>query len=306
MLDDSSAPIWIDPVSLKVFNAAEFLALDLPEPRFLLLPWLPEAGLVMVHAWTGVGKTMFSLASAVAIASGMQYLRFNAPNPRKVIYLDGEMPSVLMQKRFADAVALVGDFDPDFLRIYCAALTDSECPDLGTVEGQAVIDDQIKDAEVVFVDNISAFCRTGRDNDAESWRPVNSWLMKHRREGRAIVVVHHDGKSGDQRGSSKKLDALDTVIQLRQPADYNKAQGSRFEVHFTKARHFWGDDAAPFEAMLTASSWIVSEIKEPDTHAKVKSLRESGMSYRDIEKETGLSKSQVGRIINKGGSDAFI
>jgi putative DNA primase/helicase len=259
----------------------------------------------MVHAWTGIGKTMFSLASAVAIASGKSYLRFSAPKPRKVLYLDGEMPSVLMQRRFADAVALAGDFDPDFFQIYCAAMTDSECPDLGTIEGQARIDDQIHDAEVVFVDNISSFCRTGKENEAESWRPVHSWLMKHRREGRAIVVVHHDNKTGDQRGSSKKLDALDTVIQLRQPADYNKMQGSRFEVHFTKARHFWGDDAAPFEAMLTASGWIVSDIKETDPKVKVKALRDSGMSYRDIEKEVGMSKSQVARILNKGGSDAY-
>ncbi len=37
-----------------------------------------------------------------------------------------------------------------------------------------------------------------------------------------------------QRGTSRREDVLDTVIQLKRPKDYEPEDGGRFEVHFTK------------------------------------------------------------------------
>jgi hypothetical protein len=42
---------------------------------------------------------------------------------------------------------------------------------------------------------------------------------------------------GRQRGTSRREDALDTVIALRRPDDYSPEQGARFEVHFEKLRN---------------------------------------------------------------------
>jgi hypothetical protein len=63
--------------------------------------------------------------------------------------------------------------------------------------------------------------------------------------------VHHAGANGRQRGTSRREDALDTVIALRRPEDYSPEQGARFEVHFEKLRNrVEGDGALPFEAKL--------------------------------------------------------
>ncbi|WP_153306568.1 hypothetical protein [Desulfogranum japonicum] len=70
--------------------------------------------------------------------------------------------------------------------------------------------------------------------------------------GKSVLLVHHDGKGGMQRGSSRKEDVLDTVIKLLRPKSYTPDQGALFKVHFRKNRGIHSDDAKTFEASLIA------------------------------------------------------
>jgi hypothetical protein len=138
-------------------------------------------------------------------------------------------------------------------------------PDLATPEGQAWIDTQVGDADVLFADNISTLVRTGKENEAEGWLPMQNWVLRHRRAGRAVVLLHHAGKGGAQRGTSRREDVLDTVISLRRPGDYSPEQGARFEVHFEKTRGFYGEDAQAFEARYEVRDggavWIADNLR---------------------------------------------
>ena len=72
-----------------------------------------------------------------------------------------------------------------------------------------------------------------------------------RRSGIAVLFIHHAGTNGRQRGTSRREDALDTVIALRRPEDYSLEHGARFEIHFEKLRNrVDGAGAVPFEAGL--------------------------------------------------------
>jgi hypothetical protein len=121
---ENSAPCNANGESsrLRVFNCDELLRLDLPPRRYLLHPWLPEKGLAMVYAPRGVGKTLFALGAAYAVACGGRILRFTAPAARRVLYVDGEMPLQEMRDRFA---ALNAGSEqrpaPDHLRFLAAA-----------------------------------------------------------------------------------------------------------------------------------------------------------------------------------------
>jgi hypothetical protein len=71
-----------------------------------------------------------------------------------------------------------------------------------------------------------------------------------RRGSRALLLVHHANKKGEQRGTNQREDMLDLVMAIRRPADYQPAEGARFEIHFEKARCLFGEAAKPIEARL--------------------------------------------------------
>jgi len=288
---------------LRPLSAAQFLALDLPPRRLLLDPWLPEKGLTMIFAPRGIGKTLLAMTSAYALAAGAGFLGWQAAEPRRVLYLDGEMPASLTQERLA---AIVAGFDqqpqPDHFRILSADITDGGLPDLATAVGQSEIDVAIGDAELIVIDNISTLVRSGKENEAESWLPVQGWALAHRRAGRSILFIHHAGKGGLQRGTSRREDVLDTVIALRRPADYTEDQGARFEIHFEKARGLFGEAARPFEARYEtrdgAAVWTRTEISDADLTRVANALRD-GLSIREAAAELGMHRSKVERLKKK-------
>jgi putative DNA primase/helicase len=111
--------------------------------------------------------------------------------------------------------------------------------------------------------------------------------------------VHHDGKGGQQRGTSRREDVLDTVIALRRPDDYRAEQGARFEVVFEKARAFHGDRAQSFEARYEtrdgAAIWTRTEISDAELKRVADTVRD-GLSVREAADELGMSKSKVQRL----------
>jgi len=184
-------------------------------------------------------------------------------------------------------------------------------PDLATPEGQRVLDDAICDvgAELVILDNISTLCRSGKENEAEGWQSVQDWALAHRRAGRSIIFEHHAGKGGNQRGTSKREDVLDTVIALRRPADYRPDQGARFEVHFEKHRGFYGADTEPFEARYEqrdgAAIWTRTTIADVELKRVADAIR-GRMSIREAAAELGISKSKVERLREKAKEQGLL
>jgi hypothetical protein len=183
---------------LRTLTAAEFLNLTLPPRKMILEPWLPEKGLAMIYSPRGVGKTLLGLTSAYAIAVGAAFIGFSAPGPRRVLYIDGEMPARTMQERLS---AITKGFDrqppsDEYFRILCADICEFGLPDLATVEGQARIDAEVRNADAVFVDNLSTLVRSGKENEAEGWLPIQEWALRHRRAGRSVALLHHAGKGG--------------------------------------------------------------------------------------------------------------
>ena len=303
---------------IVVVDLMDFVTREIKPRERILSPWLLTQSLNMVYAWRGVGKTHVSLGVAYATASGGSFLNWKATKPRRVLYLDGEMPAASMQDRLKGLIAGNNeDFDPDYFRLVTPDLQTGAMPDLCTADGQAAIEAILGDTELIIVDNLSSLARSGgRENDAESWLPIQPWALRQRQQGRSVLFVHHSGKGGAQRGTSKKEDILDTVLTLKRPADYNPADGAVFEVHFEKTRDMHGDDAKPFEARLQTSedgtsTWTFESV-EDSNFDRVVTLTNEGMTQKEIVEELNLNKSTVSRhvkramdaglIRNKGGN----
>jgi putative DNA primase/helicase len=284
----------------------DFIALDMPIPQMIIDPIIPEQGLVMLYAPRGIGKTYLSLSLAYIAAGGKQMLdgKWKASQENKVVFIDGEMPAGRLQYRIKGIIRSVGPLSrKGLLRIGTPDLQKTGIPDLSTVAGQKIIEKHLTDTKLLVLDNLSCLFRTGSENEAESWKCAQEWFLKLRRQGTSVLLIHHANKNGSQRGTSKKEDLLDTVISLRRPEDYDPSEGARFEVHYEKARNFYGEAAEPFEVQLKEENdryfWVVKELTEDSETQTISMLDEEGMSYRQIAKHLGIHESKVYRELAK-------
>jgi hypothetical protein len=296
---DTAAPM----LPLQALDAHELALRQFKVREVILDPWLHSQDLCMVFSARGIGKTHFGLSVGYAVATGGTFAKWSAPIARKVLYLDGELPGGVMQKRLLMHCPDV-EPQPGYLRIFTPDLLPEgrALPDLATYAGQEELDAMIGDAEVVFVDNLSAWARTGRENEAESWLPVADWILSLRRRGIAVVLVHHAGKGGQQRGTSKREDLLDVVIGLSRPMDYEPSQGAVFVAEFTKARNLAGEGAESLEFKLGGDDnravWTWRTV-ESSTYDRVVALTKEGLKPSEICAELEINKSTVSRHLRK-------
>lgn len=265
----------------------------------------------MVHAYRGIGKTHVSLGVAVAVASGGKFLRWQAQEPQGVLFLDGEMPAVTIKERLSHSILNAEKEIAAPLHIVTPDLQEhGTMPDLSTLEGQLAVEPYLKDVSLVIVDNISTLCRTGRENEAEGWLPVQSWALRLRAMGKSVFFVVHEGKGGTQRGTSKREDVLDTVISLKRPGDYRPEEGARFEVHYQKHRGFYGDDAKPFEARLTTEPdgrliWVTKDLEQSLTE-RVAELLNDGIPQNEIPDLLQVAKGTVSKHKRKAQEQGLL
>lgn len=291
---------------LKSMNLSDFLDLQIPQRGMILNPIIPEKGLTMLYAPRGIGKTFVALNIALAVAGGKSMFnnKWLAEKPYKVLLVDGEMPAYSLQDRLKNMELSnnVDTSDLDNLQILSSDLQEIGIPDLSTVEGQQLIEEHLDGVKLLILDNLSALCRSGRENESESWLPMQEWLSSLKRMGISVLLIHHANKAGNQRGNSKKEDLLDTVIVLRRSKNYSSQDGAKFEIHYEKARGFFGDTAKPFEVQLREAEdkliWNISELEEGEI-TRILALEQEGLSHRDIATELGISASTVNRRLKK-------
>ena len=114
----------------------------------ILSPFLWSQGLVLLYAKRGVGKTHIALGIAYAVASGGSFLKWSAQEPKKVLYIDGEMPAFSMQERLRKLPAEDQKKPaPGFLNFITPDLQEKAMPNLSTEEGRAAIEEFIQESD---------------------------------------------------------------------------------------------------------------------------------------------------------------
>jgi hypothetical protein len=292
---------------LKKTSLKGLLETDFKPEELILAPWLPTQGLCMVHARPGVGKTFLAIGIAFAVAAGSKFLKWEAPKARGVLYVDGEMAGNDIKKRYEKIVVEHGFTLPSKpLEIITPDINEDLLPDIGTKAGQELIESQLTDEiELLILDNISCLQRTGVENEAGGWTLMQEWLLHLKSIGKAVFLIHHSGKGGSQRGTSKREDFLNTILTLKRNPAYEFEEGARFEIHYEKARSVYGAAARPFEAQLdiVEGVWTMKDLKVV-TYEQVVRMMKDGYQQVDIaqtlEKSKGLISKYVKRAKEKG------
>src|SRR5580658_7698857 len=116
----------------------------------------------------GHRQTWVALNVAHALCTNGKFLGWHARRPCRIVYLDGEMPTAVLQERYATIVAAADapSSDDDNFALVAADYQRDGLPDLADPDAQGFYDDEIPDADVILVDNLSTICRSVRENEA--------------------------------------------------------------------------------------------------------------------------------------------
>lgn len=287
------------PQPPALVSASALLTADLPERETILDPILAQKTLMMLYGPRGLGKTHLALGIAWAAASGQSFLKWTANRPHRVVYVDGEMAAVDLQAR----LRALGPAPPNLEFLIADLSPSTGLADLINLKGQAsLIRAWGATPELLVLDNLSSLIGV-RSNNADRWGEVQHWLMTLRRNGVAVLLLHHANKEGEQRGTSQREDALDVIVSMQRPSDYTPQQGARFELHFEKARGLHGDAVEPIDVRLETDRiggqrWHWQPLEQSEFDRAVRLLRE-GLPPLTVMRELGLSRARIYRMRDK-------
>lgn len=257
-------------------TSTELLGKKVKMPKALLWPWLREKSLNMIYAERGIGKSWLGMMIAVAltreeyreVAIGEWYVK----NPCGCLFVDGEMGQFDLQDRFRQIAEPLGKESrrfplisfsvPDYVEEH------QESVNLNSPQWQDRIYKYLmrnRNIRLLILDNLSSLCAGREENDNRETSLLNQWFIKLRAAGITLILVHHAGKSGKQRGASSLEDPLNNSIYLRKPKGWEQGGGAHFSVGFEKARNDPGGDGyRPFTVRLVehpdSAKWRTWEI----------------------------------------------
>lgn len=278
-------------------------------PEMIIAPWLPVGGLSMIFGAGGVGKTYLSLACAMSIAEGRSRVPYmHVPRTRRVLYVDGEMQPAQFAERFGklDTHTPFGG-SVNFAILSHAAFRDG-LPDILKDTGQRLIWEAAQEtrADVLFLDNISALVQSGDTNNEEAMRPLLAFLMRFRRANLSVVIVHHTGhlkpdEAAHARGTSSFNDKLDAALWIKSEKG-KTPERIPTRLTYTKHRFFVPPEegraqSCCFNADDTACWFEDGGVEEPEWLAKARTLRDAGMSNREIAVNVGVTHPTVGKYL---------
>lgn len=276
-----------------------------PKPlENVLNPWLPENGIAFIYAASGVGKTLFTLNVAYAIAGGGSFLKFKAPLQKKVLYIDAEMSFSIMHNRYLQTSNQQGElYDPkNFCLLSHELIRPFKLPKISDAEGQDFYNRFIEKTgvEVIIFDNLSMLA-VWDENIAQQWNFIQDWLVSLRAKGKTCIMVHHSGKEAQgYRGTSKMIDCADTAISLQNVSQtQSEAQVTnckKFKIEYQKNRTFGGQEALSFEAYLDSSGWRYESL-EKSNEERIVEMVELKIKPNDIATDLKIGRSTVYRLI---------
>jgi len=204
--DDGGAKVWDSRVFLKATFPPR-------EPLVVIdghdTPVFTKHSINQIFAARGTGKSMLGMALAGKHSSGGKFLNWKITRPASVLYVDGELPNPQIQQRMAQLHSRDA-------RIRLITLDDhpNGIPALDMADGQAWLEAELGDTEVLVLDSIASLAPFATNNE-EKWIPFIMWLQRMRSRGLCIHLLHQAGKSGLQRGHSRGDDPLDVQIKLK-------------------------------------------------------------------------------------------
>nr|DAW25441.1 MAG TPA: DNA directed DNA polymerase [Caudoviricetes sp.] len=292
------------------FKNTAIMASKRPSPKPLFLNLWYEGEVCCLFSDSNLGKSIF----AVQIATELD-------KKHKVVLFDCELSDKQFQIRYTNDQGVIHDFGDNLIR----AEIDPEGFYTSDIEGAIMsgIEDVAVEvgADVVIIDNITFLCSNAEKSDAAGILMLSLTRLK-RKYGWSILVLAHTPKrslfnpitQNDLAGSKKLYNFFDSAFAIGKSA---KDESLRY-VKQLKVRNGpfeYGEDNVLLYSIEKEDTFLHfkyhgtgterehlreltdKEIKNIDSI--VKGMNSNGKSVRQIAYELGISKSKVGRILEK-------
>ena len=303
-----------DDYYLDVFSYKDIESLNLPTQQVLLSNlWRTEEN-VMIYSKTGVGKSWLSLSIATCIAGQgkMTVCDWENEIKRKVLLVDGEMSVRDYQNRLPVLIEAT-KADPEKVRENLDFVPRQRqeqyeyFTNLANENNQSELINYAKSRgiDTLILDNLSTLTEFDNENNSESMKLFQKFLLRARSEGLQTMVVHHmrKGKEDDEsyRGSSVLGVSLDTILRLESP-DYGSPDGTvTFNIIDEKKRHS-ATHSWSVQLNLNTNEWqLYDEYHQDLRHDMMLDIVESKKfrTQTDISKVLGLGDTAISKYLKE-------
>lgn len=203
---DREFGLKLDPEKEQALPLEEFLSLPASEPIWLIPELLRVGDRVMVYGVAKSGKTTWIVHETLHMAVV----------GHRVLYIDGEMGVGDFQARLE--AALTGTQIPAGFRVLSSRALGRSLQ-LETPEEQMFVLREVKDAEVVVLDNLHALFPSSLQAGPESCGLLNQMVDSLHLAGKTVILVHHSSRGGASFGSSVKELGLELKLKITRNAN---------------------------------------------------------------------------------------
>lgn len=287
------------------FTVGTLLEADTAPEDQLLVGGLSTVDIWQLYGPTGAGKTLLAMSLAMAVASGAGFVGWAGTEPRRVLYLDGELPDSEVAYRLEYLLQGFSTRQQALIRSNLAMVSreklhrdyGKELPPLDTPEGEAMLTrllDLTQPALVVFD---SRYCLLQANMLQQDSLPAG--LLRRLRERKvAQLWLHHTGKDTGRGGYGDKTAEflLDANLELT----------SGHALRFHKKRKARDDNRTFYQdrtLALVDGAWSATSPDNAEERAdRLERLQQDLVDFPDDSERAradrlGLPKSTVHRLL---------
>jgi hypothetical protein len=297
-------------LTAALLSSAKLASIEIPPRENFCGTWFKQGDLGFIFGERGLGKTWLTLDLATGLANGRKVGPWEVSKPRRVLYVDGEMPLDGMRDRLA---AIEGATDGLLVLNHEWLFQDKGCVlnlSGGTPQGALIGLCESERIEVLILDNLSCLFSGMKENEADAWEIVLPWLLELRRRKVAVIIVHHAGRAGTHmRGTSRREDAAFWVMRLDATPDIaGCGDGARFITRFTKTRQGTREETEPlqwhYEPVGNRTRASFTRLKSDEIFRQW--IRDGLDSCSDIAAEMGLTKGAISKMAKRGEREKWL
>ncbi len=281
-----------------IVSACDLNLLEIVAREDIIAPFFKVGDLGYIYGARGNGKSWLAQIMSTALAKGSEFATWKVNRPRRVLYVDGEMPLDALK----DRQALISSDVPErlyFLNHERLFEKSEKVLNLAEPSAQDALSGIVKEQEieVVVLDNLSCLFFGVRENEADAWEAILPWLLHLRRMHVAVIIVAHAGRNGEMRGTSRREDQAFWMLRVKAADAPAGFRGARFRTTFAKNRNAVHEDCPALEWTLRTPNGTrnpeISVVPTTNDFAVLGLIAGGMVSCGEIANELGVTAGRI-------------